>query len=364
MGIFPFVVCRRNGRHVWSSAGDAYVDFASADYLGVCSDNMITQVDRSPYCSPLFMSTSQEVDVINRVCSRLRFEDAVICASGTQANYAITETLASTRTRVLLDRACHVSFLVSARNHCIGSNVRKAVIIKGVETCRAELRTWLAGGGRSGSAVVISGVGSMSGVRADVRRASEFASEACAALIIDDAHGAGVLGDDGFLNRWDAEIAGRRLVYTFSMSKSMGAPAAVVAGSREFIQQLRSMASAIGFSGACHAAAVQLAHSAMYNVCDNWSERRVLLWRNVRKLADMLRCLKYRSIGGEAGIIMIEMRSESEWIETISRLMAQRVLALPVAFPAVKRGEWWLRLSVSALHSDADLERVEAALRA
>jgi 8-amino-7-oxononanoate synthase len=183
------------------------------------------------------------------------------------------------------------------------------------------------------------------------------------AVMVDDAHGLGVLGRHG---RGTAEHFGLEdkvhlIMGTFS--KSLASIGGFIAGEREVIDHIRHAARSLIFSAALAPASVAAA-SAAVDILEDEPERREQLWRNTRFLKEGLSSLGFSTGDSRTPVIPIIVGDDDRAFLMTRRLEDEGVFVNPVVSPATPRGRALLRTSCMATHTEEHLTRaLEACAR-
>jgi 7-keto-8-aminopelargonate synthetase-like enzyme len=177
-----------------------------------------------------------------------------------------------------------------------------------------------------------------------------------AGVMVDDAHGLGVLGDGG---RGTAEHFGLEtdvhlIMGTFS--KALASIGGFVAGERDVIEHIRHTARSLIFSAALAPAAAAAAAAAL-DVIEDEPERREQLWRNTRFLMEGLSSLGFSTGESCTPVIPIIVGDDHRAFAMARRLEKEGVFVNPVVSPATPHGRALLRTSCMATHTEPQLAR-------
>ena len=217
-------------------------------------------------------------------------------------------------------------------------------------------------GPNSAKIIAIEGIYSMEGHICDLPKFVDIAEENDGFLIMDDAHGLGVLGNQGRGTADHFNLVDRVDVITGSLSKSLGSTGGFVAGDKEAIDYLRTHSKQVIFSAAlspCQAAAAQAALQVMQDEPE-WLER---LWSNTRRYKRFLDDLGLDTWESETPAIPIIIGNREKAYYFWKRLKEKGVFAIFATAPGVPPGKDLVRTAISARHDDADFEIIEKAIR-
>ena len=210
--------------------------------------------------------------------------------------------------------------------------------------------------------IAIEGIYSMEGHICDLPKFVDIAEENDGFLIMDDAHGLGVLGNHGRGTADHFNLVDRVDIITGSLSKSLGSIGGFVAGDKEAIDYLRTHSKQVIFSAAlspCQAAAAQAALQVMQDEPE-WLES---LWSNTRRYKRFLDDLGLDTWESETPAIPIIIGDREKAYYFWKRLKEKGVFAIFATAPGVPPGKDLVRTAMSARHDDADFEIIENAIR-
>ena len=286
-----------------------------------------------------------------RLAVLLRKEAALVFTTGYQASLGAVSGFIGRDDHLFLDKLDHASIVDGAR---LAAGQVHRYNHGDFEQLSRRLAAAPEG---SGKLIVSDGIFSMEGTIVDLPRLVAIAREHGAALLIDDAHALGVLGDDGagtarhFLLDDEVDL----VMATFS--KSLASVGGVVAGSAAAISYLRHHSRALMFTASAPPAAVAGALAAL-DVMAEEPERRESLWRNTRRMAEGLRSLGFDLGDSETPIIPVLAGDMTRTLQVWRALFDLGVFAHPILPPAVGPSSCRIRVSVSAEHTDEQIDRV------
>jgi 8-amino-7-oxononanoate synthase len=206
--------------------------------------------------------------------------------------------------------------------------------------------------------IVTDTVFSMDGDIAPVPEIVALARSYGAQVLLDDAHGTGVLGRGGrgTLEHFGLESADD-ILQMGTYSKAFGALGGFVATDAATADYLRIGARSYMFSGAMPACLAAAALKAI-EIADHEPQRRVRVLRNREYLAHELRALGFTVIGDGTPILPVVIGDDERAIRMSQELFALGLLAPDVRWPAVARGESRIRITLTALHERDQLDRL------
>jgi len=278
-------------------------------------------------------------------------EAALVFTTGYQASLGAIATLAGRGDHLFLDRLDHASLVDAAR-------LGFAEVHRYPHGDFASLGRQLASAPEHAAKLVISdGVFSMEGTVIDLPGLVAVTQEHGAQLLIDEAHALGVLGDNGagtarhFGMERDVDL----ILATFS--KSLASVGGVVAGPAKALSYIRHHARALIFTASMPPASLAGVLAAL-DVMRDEPERRERLWRNTRRVAEGLRSLGFEIGATETPIIPVLAGDMWRALTLWRALFDAGVFTHPIVPPAVPPDRCRIRVSMSAEHSDEQIDRV------
>jgi 8-amino-7-oxononanoate synthase len=285
-----------------------------------------------------------------RFCKK---QAALVFATGYQTNLGTISTLVGRRDTAVLDKYDHASIIDGCR-------LSFGQVNKYRHNDMDDLHRILEATKDRGQLIVVDGVFSMEGDIADLPSIVKLAGAYGARIMVDDAHGIGVLGQTG---RGTAEHFGledRIDLIMGTYSKSLASIGGFVAGDRTTIDYIKHTARSQMFSASLPPASVAAASAALDVMADDPGllER---LWKNTRKMLSGYKALGFDTGTSETPIIPIMIKDAAKTYEMCSLLFEQGVFVNPVVSPAVPPGRELLRTSFMATHTDSQLDQVLSA---
>jgi 8-amino-7-oxononanoate synthase len=280
---------------------------------------------------------------------------ARVFSSGYAACTGVIGALAGPRDAIFADALVHASLIDGARL----SRARLRVF-RHAEP--AHLEALLEETPRRGRALVVTdGVFSMDGDVAPLEKLADVADRHGALLVVDDAHGTGVLGPDGRGSVESRCLADRVPVRIGTLSKALGGQGGFVVGSEELADLLLHRGRSFVYSTAIAPALCAAARAALRLVREE-PERRDRLHANARVLRAGLAGRGYRLAGTpEVPMAVVLLGRPGAALRLSERLLAAGVLAPAIRPPTVPAGTSRIRLTPMATHTADDMERVVAA---
>lgn len=209
--------------------------------------------------------------------------------------------------------------------------------------------------------LVMEGVYSMEGHIAKLPEILEACEDQNVFFVLDDAHGFGVLGEQGrgTLNHFGKTDAVD--VVTGSFSKSLSSTGGFVAGSKDVIQYLRTHSKQTIFSAALSPSQAYCASAAL-DILQDEPGIHQRLWDNTKRYKDGLLDIGLDIWGSETPAVPIVLGSKERAYRFWKLLMEKGIFTIMSIAPAVPPGKDLVRTSVSARHSAEDIDRVLEAM--
>ena len=349
------------GAHL-TVGGREVLNFCSNNYLGLADDPRLVEAAKQaldqygvgPGAVRTIAGTMAIHTQLEEALARFKGVDATISfQSGFTANLAVIPALAGAGDVIISDELNHASIVDGVR---LSKAARKIYAHNDVDMLRERLADARAEGAEQ-ILVITDGVFSMDGDLAQLDRIVDAADDFDAMVMVDDAHGEGVVGHGGRGIVDHFGLHGRVDVEVGTMSKAFGAVGGYVAGSREVIDWLRQRGRPFLFSSAVTPPDVG-ACIASVEILDASTELVDRLWSNAGKFKTMMTEAGFDIGSSETPITPVMLGDEHIAREFSRKLLEEHdVFAQAIAFPTVARGKARIRVMISAAHSDVDLER-------
>ncbi len=350
-------VVMMNGRPVVMLGSNNYLGLSSHPEVKEAAAEALARYGTGCAGSRLLNGTLDiHVELEDRLARFMRREAVLTFATGYQVNLGVLSCLLGRHDCVFLDQLDHACIIDGAR-------LGFGKILKFRHNDMRDLEKKLASAPpRTGKLIVVDGVYSMEGDLADLPRIVELAQRFGSRVMVDEAHGLGVLGSHGrgACEHFGVENGVDLVMGTFS--KSLAAVGGFVAGSRVVIDYIRHNARSAIFSAAPAPAVVGAALKAL-EILEREPERRKVLWENVDYMKRQLPALGFDIGNPDSPVIPIMVGDDPIAYEMAVRLQDEGVFANPVVTPAVPPGSAMIRTSYMATHTRAHLDQALDALR-
>ncbi|MBP9675676.1 MAG: glycine C-acetyltransferase [Anaerolineaceae bacterium] len=344
--------------------GKKVLNFCSNNYLGLANHpNLIEAAALAmqkygigPGAVRSIAGTMQiHKDLEERLARFKGVEAAVVLQSGFSANTAVIPVLAGKGDLIISDELNHASIIDGSR--LSGAAIERyahadvADLERVILQTKAQYRRLL---------VITDGVFSMDGDLAPLEEIFVVTSRHEVMLMVDDAHGEGVVGRGGRGIVDHFGLHGKVDVEVGTLSKAFGVVGGIVAGSAKVIDLVRQRGRPFLFSSATPPADVAACIAAV-DLLETSTELVDRLWANARYFQDQLRKMGLDTGHSETPITPV-MLGEAPLAQQFSReLFAENIFAMSLGFPTVPKGKARIRVMISAAHSQDDLNQGLAA---
>jgi len=339
--------------------GKKMIMLGSNNYLGLTSHPKVKEAAieairkyGSGCAGSRFLNGTLDIHVKleNKLAAFFRKEAALTFSTGYQTNLGIISAIAGKDDIVVIDKLDHASIIDACR-------LSFAQVKKFKHNDMESLEFILKECGNKGKLVVVDGVYSMEGDIAPLPAIVKLCKKYGARLMVDDAHGIGVLGKTG---RGTAEHFGLENDVDIIMgtySKSMASIGGFVAASEDVIHFMKHTSRPLIFSASPPPASVASVIAAL-DIIDQEPERRERLWHNTNKMMSACKALGFDTGTSETPIIPLIMGEMERAFTMWKVLQGEGVFVNPVAPPATPPGRCMIRTSYMATHTDEMLDRV------
>lgn len=340
--------------------GRELINFASNDYLGLSFHAEVRRaaihsIERSGLGSGASRLVSGDDPGLHALEARLAawkgYEACLITGSGMLANIGLLQALADRHTALFSDRLNHASLVDGAR-------LSGATVHRFRHLDLQQLESLLLRKPAARRIIVSDGVFSMDGDCADIEALIRLAEQHDCLLLLDDAHGIGTLGRYG--RGLTADMAGHaRLIEVGTFGKAFGSYGAFILGTAEMIEGLRQRQRTMIYSTALPAALIAAADAALTLI--RQGELLQKLQQNIDRFR--ARTVDLRLKDSKTAIQPLIIGDDGEALQAASRLCEHGCFVPAIRPPTVPDGSARLRITLSAAHTDEQIDMLLAALR-
>lgn len=354
-------IAGRTGPEV-SLQGTPVLNFASNDYLGLAGDERLieaavaaTQEYGTGSTGSRLLSGHRPLhrDLEIAIARLKQTEDAIVFSSGYLANLGTISALVGPRDGIFADAYNHASLRQGSR--LSGAMVQEyphgdmAALRQQLQQQRSQVRRAL---------IVTDGVFSMDGDLCPLPQLLDLAQEYNCMLLVDDAHGTGVLGRRGAGTVEHFHCGDRPLIQMGTLSKALGSLGGYVAGSASVIDYLRNRAPTWIYTTGLSPADAAAAQAAIA-IVEAEPQRRQQLWTHQTYLKQRLNSIlkqKSQLIPSSSPILCIQLADAAQAVRLGATLRESGLFLSAVRPPTVPTSR--LRITLMATHQRDHLDRL------
>jgi 8-amino-7-oxononanoate synthase len=366
MGIYPYFRVIASGQDpVVTMNGQQVIMLGSNNYLGLTNHPEIKKAAAEALedygtgtAGSRFLNGTLEihVELEEKLAQFMRRESALTFSTGFQVNLGVISSLIDRRDVVVLDNLDHACILDGARLS-FGRVLKYAH--NNMEALEERLRS--VENGRS-ALIVVDGVFSMEGDLADLPRIVELKKKFGSRLMVDDAHGIGVMGKSGRGTAEHFGVEDETDLVMGTFSKSLATVGGFVAGDSQVIDYIKHNARSLIFSAAPPPASVASVIKAL-EIIEREPERRQRLWEHSEYMMREFSTMGFDTGDSASPVIPLVVGEDMAAFKMTIRLQEEGVFANPVISPAVPEGRAMMRTSYMATHTRDHLDRALEAFR-
>ncbi|HUD25957.1 MAG TPA: 8-amino-7-oxononanoate synthase [Burkholderiaceae bacterium] len=345
--------------------GATYLAFCSNDYLGLASHPALADAARRALddfgvgagaSAHICGHTRVHEALEQRLARFVRLPRALHFSTGYMANLGVLPSLAGPGDVIFSDRLNHASLIDAAR-------LSRADVVVYPHGDVEALGLQMSEQADRSKLIVTDAVFSMDGDLAPLPQLLELCEHHDAWLVVDDAHGFGVLGENGAgsLSHWG--LSSERIVYMGTLGKAAGVFGAFVAADADVIEWLLQRARTYMFTTSTPPV-LAAALLAALDVIETESWRRRHLTALIERVHAGLSGLGWRLLPSATAIQPLIIGDNSGAMSLMDSLRHSGIWVPAIRPPTVPPGTARLRISLSAAHSDQDIDRLLNRLRA
>lgn len=363
--------------------GQHYINFSSNDYLAMRRSSVVSQAwidgineyGGGSGASPLVTGYTNAHQALEEyLASELKRDKVLLFNSGFAANQAVCQALFSQADSshrrinsqndtkyedvIIADKLMHASFTE-------GAQASRAKFIRFKHNNTEHLKMLLHSGGAqkvTNTLVATEGVFSMDGDQAPLNKIVNLSKQANAWLMVDDAHGFGVLGKHGRGVIETHNLSQQQVpIMMATFGKAIGTAGAFVAGSHDFIDYLINFAKHYVYSTAMPAAQAYATLVSLQAKQSN--ERRAILTQRVEQFKLLANKAGLTLMPSSTAIQPILIGDAEKALAASEKLKSLGLWVTPIRYPTVPKYTDRLRLTITAGHEIRDIEALVDALQ-
>ncbi|MFW6028674.1 MAG: glycine C-acetyltransferase [Halanaerobiales bacterium] len=338
-----------NGKEVLNFSSNNYLGLANHDETIKAAEEALEEYGNGPGAVRSIAGTMTLHNELEKKLAEFKKAEATVTfQSGFCANLAVIPSLVGKGDTIISDELNHASII----DGCRLSGAKVKVYKHGdMDSLEEVLKSDLDGR----KLIVTDGVFSMDGDIAPLAEITELAKKYNALVMVDDAHGEGVLGSHGrgIVDHFD--LHGEVDVEIGTFSKAIGTVGGCAAGSETLIEYLKQQGRPFLFSSAVTPPDVAATIKSIEILKkDDTLVRK--LWSNGDLFKEKMKETGFDVGHSETPITPVMIGDAKDASEMSSKLFDEGVFAQSIGYPTVPKGEARIRVMISATHSEEDLE--------
>ena len=341
-----------NGKDVLNLCSNNYLGLANNERLKKAAKKAIDDWGVGPGAVRTIAGTMKLHEELEKKLAEFKKVEAVLSLqSGFNANQAVIPAITSSEDAILSDELNHASIIDGVRLSKVKRYVWKH---RDVEDLEQKLKQADADGARY-KLIITDGVFSMDRDLAPLPEIVEVAERYNAMVMVDDAHGEGVLGSHGRGIVDHFNLHGRVDIEIGTISKAFGVIGGYVAGKKELIEYLKQKARPFLFSSSLSPADVAASIEAV-KILEESDELVKKLWDNAKYFKDALKKLGFDTGHSETPITPVMLYDAKVASDFSKKLFEEGIFAQSIGYPTVPKGKARIRVMISAVHTKEDLD--------
>jgi len=343
--------------------GKRLINFGSNDYLGLSMHPEVCRaaaeaIERNGFGSGASRLISGDCPDLHQLENELAtwkgYEATLVVGSGMLANIGLIDALADRHTHLFCDRLNHASLVDGAR-------LSRGRVHRFGHLDLAGLEAGLSKQSSGRRIIVSDGVFSMGGDTADASALLELAETYDALLVIDDAHGIGVIGPQGRGLVAEGRACGHTsIIEVGTFGKALGGYGAYILGTKEMIEGLRQRLRTMIYSTALPPAMPAAALAALHLVQEG--KLLIRLHENLECFLSLAQARGLRLLASRTPIQPMLIGGDDAALRVSRDLREEGFFAPPIRPPTVPEGTARLRITISAAHDEEQITSLAEAL--
>ncbi len=340
-----------NGKKVLNFCANNYLGLSGTELLEHASDEALKKWGYG-LASVRFICGTQEVhkELEASVAKFIGTEDAVLYSSCFMANVGLFQTFFTDQDAIISDELNHASIIDAIRLTKSERHVFKHMDMADLEEKLKATKD------KRLKVIAVDGVFSMDGHIAPLKEICDLADKYRALVFVDDAHGVGVMGENGRGTHEAAGVIGRVDFITGTFGKALGgAGGAYTACNREVATYLRNKSRTYLFSNSLDTVITGVSKFVIDHIQAR-PELRQKLWDNTNLLRKRMKENGFNVSDAPHPITPIMFTDDKVAGEMAKALLDEGIYVIGFSFPVVPKGKARIRVQVSAAHTAEDIE--------
>lgn len=344
--------------------GKQVISFCSNDYLGLANHTEVKAAfikgvehyGAGSGAAHLINGHSRAHHALEQALAEFTgYPRALLFSTGYMANLGLAQALVGKGDTVLEDRLNHASLLD-------GGLLSGARMMRYQHNAAEDLDTKLASRTSGEKLVLTDGVFSMDGDIAEITALANICQKHGAWFMVDDAHGFGVLGANGRGTLEHHGVATADVpIYMATLGKALGTAGAFIAGSDELVETLIQKARTYIYTTASPPAVAEATRASL-DIIKSHPELRGRLKNNIHYFTSCCDQLGIELTNSQTAIQPVIIGDTQTTVAVSEQLLAQGILVTAIRPPTVPEGTARLRITLSATHSHAHIDKLISAL--
>ncbi len=361
--VYPFFREFETGGIHTSIQGKPIVNFSSNDYLGLTNHPKVKEAAKKAIdkyacglsSSRLQATTVEHVELEKRLAKWFGYEACLMFTTGYQAMLGTIAALADKDTTLVLDSYSHACIL-DGTFLAAGVPGRAPEVRFFNHNSARSLERILKTRERKNAMVLVEGVYSLDGDKGHLAEFADICEKYGAALVVDDAHGTGTLGERGTGILEETGLRDKCPILVSTFSKTFGGIGGLLLASEEVVDLVKNNARSFMFSASLPVPVV----AAASTILDMLETDGPAMVRELHQKAEYFRG-KLTAAGFDLGasnthIMPVMCREERKTLFMHVALLECGVLMVPIVYPGVKLGEERLRVNITRGHTQEDMD--------
>ncbi|NJW53854.1 glycine C-acetyltransferase [Salinimicrobium oceani] len=360
------VITSPQGADITIEGGKQVINFCANNYLGLSSHPDVIQAAKDTMdthgfgmSSVRFICGTQDIhkELEQKIADFYQTEDTILYAAAFDANGGVFEPLLSKEDAIISDSLNHASIIDGVR---LCKAARYRYENSNMDELEAQLKQANADGARF-KLIVTDGVFSMDGLVAPLDKICDLADKYDAMVMIDEAHAAGFIGENGIGTLEEKNVLGRIDIITGTLGKALGgAMGGYTTGKKEIIEMLRQRSRPYLFSNSL-APAIVGASIKVFDILSNDDSLRNRLKENTSYFKKGIKEAGFDIIDGDAAIVPVMLYDAKLSQDMADRLLEEGIYVIGFFYPVVPKGKARIRVQLSAAHTREHLDKAIAA---
>ena len=346
-----------NGKEVITLSTNNYLGFANQPRLREAAKKAIEKWGFGTGAVRQIAGTMTiHMDFEKELAEYKKTEASLVFVAGIAANRGTIQSLMGPDDAIISDELNHGSIIDGVRLTKSERKIFPHLNMEGLEQALKETQD------KKKRLVVTDGVFSMDGDIAPLKEIVELAEKYDAIVMVDDAHGDGVLGKDGRGIIDHFGLHGRVDIDMGTLSKAFGCLGGYIAGNQELKDYLITTARSFIFTTA-HPPAVVAACSEAIKMVQDEPHHLKNLWNNAKYFKEKLMDLGFDTGRSQTPITPVIVGESSTAVKLSHELLDEGIFVKPIVYPLVAKDKARVRTIVTAQHTKEDLDTAVEAFK-